>query len=178
MTAATATATRRAMQEVRYTRRICDLGKGYLSLSPCTDGNESCGYPKRERRVAARSSAYKRAGRIQGSGKGEKNGRPRVWEGKTGQVNLPALAGSDKDGARLEFKRVVALLCRQVQVEGRVGCRPRCLRKEGWWRYGGGRLHGGEVERVRVHEVRRGRLGRSGVEHCRRAEWRRQSGRK
>lgn len=50
---------------------------------------------------------------------------------KTGRILLPALTGSDKDGTRLEFKGVVALLTGQVQVEGRVGC----LRKERWWRY-------------------------------------------
>src|SRR6266550_2505911 len=95
-----------------------------------------------------------------------------------GRVLLPALTGSDKDGTRLEFKCVVALLSRQVQVKGRVGCWMRCLRKERWWRCrgergGGGGLHGSEVEWVRVYEEGRGRLRRSGVVQCWRTEWRR-----
>jgi hypothetical protein len=49
------------MQEERYTEwRIRDLGKGYLSLSPCTGGNESCDRPETERRVAARCIAHYR----------------------------------------------------------------------------------------------------------------------
>lgn len=84
---------------------------------------------------------------------------------------LPTLAGSDKYGTRFELERVVPLLCRQVQVEGRVGCRSRGLREERGWCDGRGRgLQGGEVERVRVCKVRRGRLNRGGVVQHRRAE--------
>lgn len=92
-----------------------------------------------------------------------------------GRVLLPALTGSDKDGTRLEIKCMVALLSGQVQVEGRVGCWTRRLRKERWWRCSGERrgLHGSEVERVRVYEEGRGRLSRSGVVQSRRAELRR-----
>ena len=81
---------------------------------------------------------------------------------------LPALAGSDEDGTRLVFKRVVALLGRQVQIEGRVGRRARGLSKEGRCRgsEGGGRggLYGSKVERVCICKVGgRGRCGRCGV---------------
>lgn len=46
-------------------------------------------------------------------------------------VILPALAGSDEHGTGLAFERVVTLLCGNVKIEGRVGCRPGCLREEG-----------------------------------------------
>ena len=92
-------------------------------------------------RAALRITTEK-TGRVQGWSEGGKNGRvekaPNMREyeslGVVGLVILPALAGSDKDGARLEFKCVVTLLRGQVQVEGRIGCWPRCLREEGWWR--------------------------------------------
>ena len=70
-------------------------------------------------------------------------------------MSLTALAGADENSPRLDLEGVVRLLCRKAEIEWRVGCRPSGLCKEGRRWGDGGRLHGGEIERVRVRKVGR-----------------------
>jgi len=99
MAVATATVTRSAMQreEVHKVAHLCDLGEGYLSLSPCT---ELCWLPGD---AASGGSALhcalsrKRTGRIQVSAEGEiKNGRSKEGSGYERGAWANTFIGSDR----------------------------------------------------------------------------------